>query len=134
MYKISKQIHFCYGDRLLRHKGKCARLHGHNGVAEIVCRSAELDKNRMVVDFDRVSETINAWIMNNLDHRMILSAKDPVAPLLKKQKEPFFEMSDDPTAEAMAELIFGHARRLGLPVVRVTMWETPSSSASYSPK
>jgi len=134
VYEIAKQIHFCYGHRLLRHKGKCARLHGHNGIAEIVCRRAALDANRMVVDFDRISESIKVWIMEHLDHRMILSAKDPLAPVLKKEKEPFYSLPDDPTAEAIAELLFGQAKRLGLPVVRVVVWETPTSSASYSSK
>lgn len=134
MYEVAKTIHFCYGHRLLKHKGKCARLHGHNAVAEIVCRTAELDSNRMVVDFERITGAIRDWIMKNLDHRMILSVRDPLAPVLKKQKEPFFPMSDDPTAEAIAELLFNQAKRSGLPVVRVVVWETPTSYASYSSK
>ena len=34
-HKITKKIDFCYGHRLLEHKGKCRNLHGHNGVLEI---------------------------------------------------------------------------------------------------
>ena len=88
MYSVVKQIHFCYGHRLLKHKGKCSHLHGHNAVAEIHCEAQRLDSNQMVVDFDRIKEALNAWIQNTLDHRMILSEKDPILGILKKMKEP----------------------------------------------
>ncbi|MES9926921.1 MAG: 6-carboxytetrahydropterin synthase, partial [Candidatus Thiodiazotropha sp. 6PDIVS] len=35
MYTVTKEIHFCYGHRLLNHKGKCRHLHGHNATAVI---------------------------------------------------------------------------------------------------
>ncbi len=131
MYEVAKQIHFCYGHRLLGHKGKCAHLHGHNGVAEILCRRPRLDANRMVIDFDRISESVKAWVMETLDHRMILNAKDPLVPFLKKSGELFFSLKGDPTAEAIAELLFNRAKRSGLPVHGVRVWETPFSCASY---
>ena len=31
MYRVYKDIHFCYGHRLLDYDGKCAHPHGHNG-------------------------------------------------------------------------------------------------------
>ena len=35
------------------------------------------------------------------------------------------------TVERIARLIFDHARESGLPVVKVTVWETPTSFATY---
>ena len=39
MYEVTQEIPFCYGHRLLLHAGKCARLHGHNGVARLTLRA-----------------------------------------------------------------------------------------------
>lgn len=132
MYQVSKQIHFCYGHRLLKHKGKCARLHGHNAVAEIVCETRDLDENKMVVDFEVISESLKVWINDTLDHRMILSRNDKLVAILKEWREPFYVIDDDPTAEMIAKLIFDEASRKKLPVKKVILWETPTSSASFS--
>ncbi|MBI3326298.1 MAG: 6-carboxytetrahydropterin synthase, partial [Nitrospinae bacterium] len=35
MYKITKELHFCYGHRLMDYQGQCAHPHGHNGKIEI---------------------------------------------------------------------------------------------------
>ena len=31
MFRVSREINFCYGHRLLNYPGKCCHLHGHNG-------------------------------------------------------------------------------------------------------
>ena len=46
--------------------------------------------------------------------------------------EPLYLVDTNPTAECLAQIIYQHAKEAGLPVVRVTLWETPSSYASYS--
>ena len=132
MYLVAKNISFSYGHRLLKHKGKCARLHGHNAVAEIHCASSKLNANAMVVDFDDIKKALKTWIEDTLDHRMILNRADVLAPMLKKIREPFYEMNGEPTAEAIAKLIFDRAHQKGLPVTKVVLWETSNSCAVYS--
>ena len=131
MYQVSKQISFCYGHRLLKHPGKCARLHGHNAVAEIVCASRALNSSQMVVDFEAITGALRSWIDSELDHRMILNRQDPLVPVLKKWHEPCFLTTGNPTAEAIAKLVFDRAKQAKLPVQKVVLWETPTSSASY---
>lgn len=132
MYTVLKEIHFCYGHRLLDYNGKCAHPHGHNGKIEIELESAALDKRGMVYDFGDIKEIVHRWVDRELDHRMILKKGDPLVPLLKGLNEPLYEMEDNPTAECLAKLIFSHARSQGLPIKRVTFSETASSCASYS--
>ncbi len=36
MFRLTQEIDFCYGHRLLNYSGKCRHLHGHNGRAVIV--------------------------------------------------------------------------------------------------
>jgi 6-pyruvoyltetrahydropterin/6-carboxytetrahydropterin synthase len=133
MYRVTKQIDFCYGHRLLDYRGKCRNLHGHNAKAEIELATSSLDRLGMVIDFEKIKRVVKDWIDRKLDHKMLLHEKDPFVPLLRKKKEPVFLMPCNPTAENIARLIYDYASKKGLPVLRVTLWETPSSFASYGP-
>jgi 6-pyruvoyltetrahydropterin/6-carboxytetrahydropterin synthase len=132
MYKVVKEIDFCYGHRLLNYHGKCAHPHGHNGKIEIELAARSLDARGMVYDFGDIKEIIQKWVNSELDHKMILKKNDPLVKTLKNLKEPIFLMDENPTAEALAKLIFDYAKSKKLPISKVTFWETQSSSASYS--
>ncbi len=131
MHSVTYDIHFSYGHRLFRHPGKCAHLHGHNGLAQIEVSSDGLDSRSMVVDFDQIKESIGRWIDENLDHKTILWEEDPLFALLKNAGETVVLIKEHPTAEVLARWIFQEARRRQLPVTKVTLWETPHSQASY---
>ncbi len=131
MFRVTKEIHFCYGHRLLNYDGKCRNLHGHNGKAVVTLETSALDSLGMVVDFTRIKRTIGAWIDEALDHRMILHRDDPALPELRRLGEPVVVMEVNPTAENLAKLIFEQAISQGLPVVEVTLWETENSFATY---
>ena len=131
MFRVTQEIHFCYGHRLLDYSGKCQHLHGHNGRAIIVLEGATLDERGMVVDFSDIKRSIRTWIEEELDHRMILSEKDPALPMLRELNEPMFIIPCNPTAENIAKLIYEYAAEQDLPVVEVSLWETPHSFATY---
>jgi 6-pyruvoyltetrahydropterin/6-carboxytetrahydropterin synthase len=130
-YLVTKVIEFAYGHRLLDHQGKCRYLHGHNGVLEVDVDAAELDEMGMVVDFGRITDVVKAWVDANLDHRMLLCRADPVVPLLQQAGEPLYLMDDNPTAENIARLVWEAARKQGLQVSEVRLWETGTSRATY---
>ena len=132
MYEVTQEIPFCYGHRLLLHAGKCARLHGHNGVARLTLRAAALDGGGMVVDFDQVAARVGGWIEQTLDHRMLLHEGDPaVAPLLAIN-EKLVTLPFHPTAENLARMIYDHAKAEGFPVAKVQVVEQPGSVATYT--
>jgi 6-pyruvoyltetrahydropterin/6-carboxytetrahydropterin synthase len=131
MYSVTKQIEFCYGHRLLDYDGVCRYPHGHNAVVEIEMRAESLDSRGMVVDFIDIKRAIKAWIDRELDHRMILRHDDPLAKVLQEMGEPVYVLDSNPTAERIAKLMFDVSREHGLPVSKVTLWETPSSWATY---
>ena len=131
MHKIKKTFHLAYGHRLLDHKGKCASLHGPNGVVEITLKASKLNGEHMVMDFTELGTRVKDWLDANLDHKVILSQKDPLLKVLKKENQACFETAQNPTAEILAELIFRKLKGLGLRVHEVAFWETPTSMASY---
>ena len=131
MFRVVREIEFCYGHRLLNYDGKCRYLHGHNGKAVIALEGEHLDQRGMVVDFSDIKKQVSAWIDSNLDHRMILNKADPVVKYLQQQGEPIFLIDANPTAENIAKLIFDFAKSQKLPVAEVSLWETFKSYATY---
>jgi len=131
MYRVTQEIDFCYGHRLLNYSGKCRHLHGHNGRAIIVLEGEELDERGMLVDFGDIKAKLRTWIDDNLDHRMILCDRDPVLPTLQEMGEPLHIIDVNPTAESIAKVIYQRAVEFELPVLEVSLWETPRSRATY---
>jgi 6-pyruvoyltetrahydropterin/6-carboxytetrahydropterin synthase len=131
MYSVTKPIDFCYGHRLLDYDGICKHPHGHNATAEIEVRTGSLDNRNMVCDFSDIKRIVKGWIDAELDHKMLLRHDDPLVAPLKQLGEPVYLLDSNPTVERIAKLIFDKAVESGLPVVRVTVWETPTSFAEY---
>ena len=132
MYSVTKRIEFCYGHRLLDYDGMCRHPHGHNAVAEIELRAESLDARNMVADFGDIKRLVKGWVDRELDHRMILRHDDPLVNSLRELGEPVYVIDSNPTAERIARLLYDISREQGLPAVRVTVWETPSSWATYA--
>lgn len=132
MYSVTKRIDFCYGHRLLDYEGVCRHPHGHNAVVEVEIRTDALDRRNMVADFSDIKRVMKDWIDRELDHKMILRSDDPLTPILQTMGEPVYVVDSNPTVERIARLIFDVARDQGLPVARITVWETPTSWATYS--
>ena len=131
MYSVTKRIDFCYGHRLLDYEGVCRHPHGHNAVVEIEVCADTLDHRNMVCDFGDIKRIVKGWIDAELDHRMVLRRDDPLVAALQALGEPVFLVDSNPTVEQMARLIYDYAESQNLPVVRVTVWETPTSYAEY---
>jgi 6-pyruvoyltetrahydropterin/6-carboxytetrahydropterin synthase len=131
MYSVTKRIDFCYGHRLLDYDGICKHPHGHNAVVEIEVRTSQLDGRNMVIDFSDIKRIVKGWIDRELDHKMVLRHDDPLVKPLQALGEPIFLVDSNPTVERIAKLIFDAAASEKLPVVRVKVWETPTSYAEY---
>jgi 6-pyruvoyltetrahydropterin/6-carboxytetrahydropterin synthase len=131
MYSVTKRIDFCYGHRLLEYEGVCQHPHGHNAVAEIEIHTDALDARNMVVDFSDIKRIVKGWIDREIDHRMVLRHDDPLVAPLEALGEPMYLLDSNPTVERIARLIFDYATSQGLPVLRVKVWETPTSVAEY---
>ena len=132
MFRVSREILFCYGHRLLNYDGKCRHLHGHNGKAVIVLEASTLDERGMLVDFSDIKARVQRWIDENLDHNMLLRHDDPLLPVLQERGERVFVMDENPTAENIARLIFEKTAEFGFPVREVLLWETEHCNAAYS--
>lgn len=132
MYSITKEIHFCYGHRLMRHPGKCKNLHGHSVKAAITVTASQLNEQGMVCDFADIKHPLSHYIDSELDHNLLLQSGDPLIEYLIQCGERFTVLDAPPTAEVLARMIYEQARRVGLAVTSVTLWETASACARYA--
>jgi 6-pyruvoyltetrahydropterin/6-carboxytetrahydropterin synthase len=132
MYRVTREVLFCFGHRLMNYDGKCRNLHGHNARAVLTFAAATLDHMGMVLDSVDIKRSMGTWIDATLDHKMILHEIDPLVPLLRAAGDPVFTIPANPTTENLAKLLFDRAAELGLPIVEVTLWETEHFSATYT--
>ncbi len=131
MYRVTEEVRFCYGHRLMEYEGLCARIHGHNARVVIELSAPELDKKGFVADFLDIERSGKDWILAAFDHRLILREDDPVIPFLKEAGEVFVTLPVNPSAENFARIIFDHLREQGAPVTAVRFYETETSIATY---
>jgi 6-pyruvoyltetrahydropterin/6-carboxytetrahydropterin synthase len=117
MYELTVEAQFDSAHNLRRYDGPCENLHGHTYRAQVSYQGSELNELGILVDFKQLKDTL-AEVVSYLDHRYLNEL-----PEFKEQ---------NPTAENIARVIFQRIRGiLGDGISKVTVWETPTSSASY---
>ena len=121
MYTISVQAHYDAAHRLRHHEGKCARLHGHRYVVEVVVQAPEVGENGMVCDFADLKGHLKA-LVERFDHQCL------------EDIPPFDDLES--TAENQARYFFDELKRRlpaeirdGLVYARVS--ESPGQWAQY---
>ena len=82
MYYIKKTIEISGAHQLeLDYPSKCTSLRGHNWTITVYCKSEELDRNGMIIDFSEIKRLI----ADPLDHQVLNNV-----------------LPDNPTAENLA--------------------------------
>jgi 6-pyruvoyltetrahydropterin/6-carboxytetrahydropterin synthase len=132
MFRVTREFEFCFAHRLMNYQGKCQNLHGHNAKACITLEAMSLDQLGMVVDFVEIKRVVGTWIDATFDHTLLLHKDDPLVDLLSNAGEKVLALGVTPTTENLAKMIYEYAEECDLPVVEVTLWETPYSYATYS--
>ncbi|MER6434647.1 6-carboxytetrahydropterin synthase [Streptomyces sp900105245] len=98
--------------------GKCVNLHGHSWQCEVVFSAPAL-QDGVVIDFSGLKSEVRGWIDRYLDHGAMLSADDPLVPVLQAEgsrlfrfgaadPEPYERFAKDlswPTVESVAMVI-----------------------------
>ena len=113
MYNLTFRRHFSAAHYVENYEGKCANLHGHTWVVEIVL-SGETLVNGMLVDFGVAKELLDAILP---DHTSLNDRYD-----------------FNPTAENLACYFYNNYHiPQNVTLESVTVWESDSCSATYSP-
>lgn len=119
MISVTKIFEFAAAHCLPNHEGLCQNLHGHGFRLEIEVTGqvkTEGPETGMIIDFSDLKEIVNDLIISRLDHSYL---NDKFA---------------NPTAETMVERIADLLQSewiLSCSLVRVRLWETPTSYAEW---
>lgn len=119
MYKVKVRSEFSGAHNLRGYKGKCEDLHGHNWDVEVEVAAGDLDAAGMIIDFKDLKTLLDETVAG-MDHKHL------------NEMEYFKRVN--PTSENIARYIYESIleKRPDLGLEAVTVWETGSSSATYS--
>ena len=131
MTTVTKEVTFDAAHRLSFHKGKCFNLHGHTYKLCLTLKGEELE-NGMVKDFYEIKKALNE-VVEAFDHTTMLYGENPVnqqlIAVLSNLEMRVVVFPFEPTVENMAKYFAERFKYNGLPVLKVTMYETPTSYA-----
>ena len=137
MYYIKTEESFDSAHFLAGYEGKCHNLHGHRWrVVATVCGdslSEEKQTHSMLYDFKDIKASLRD-ICDELDHCMIYekgSLKPATVEALKSEGFRLVELEFRPTAEKIAEYIYGRLEEEEYTLHRVEVYETPNNCAIY---
>jgi 6-pyruvoyltetrahydropterin/6-carboxytetrahydropterin synthase len=124
MFEITVEESFAAGHYLREYKGKCENPHGHNYRVRVKLAGQELDKAGLLVDFKDLKELMKP-VIERLDHQMMndLTPFTTVNPSAENLAKHFYEE----TSAKLKSVTNGRVR-----VKEVTVWETDSTTATYS--
>ena len=117
MYEITIEDSFDAAHCLPNDKGICRRLHGHTYRVQARFRFATLGTDGMAIDFRKAKADLRAAI-DIMDHHYM-------------NELPEF-LAQNPTAENVAKIIFDRIKSGERSISSVSVWETPTSCATYS--
>lgn len=117
MYEIAIEDTFDAAHCLRDYEGTCSRLHGHTYRVRAAFRFADLEDSGLAFDF-RKAKAVLREILDYLDHQYINDL-------------PEFSVRN-PSAEAIAKLVYDKVRLSVPQTYSVSIWETPTSCATYS--
>lgn len=134
MLTVTKSFSWSMAHRLGKgYTGKCQHLHGHTYRAEITC-GGPINEIGMVVDFDQIKKHVQYWIMDRLDHAIVIAPHDKELrewAQHESQKHYLLPSScDNSTAECLAILL--SSVTVALPVTKVRVYETDDSWAEWT--
>lgn len=116
MFELKAQMYFSAAHHLLNYNGKCENMHGHNWLVEAFVSGTELDKSNILVDYKVIKSNLKE-VLDYLDHKDI------------NELPEFSGIS--PSSETIAKYIYGKMKEKIPQTSKVSVWETPTSCASY---
>ena len=125
MFEVSVEETFAAGHALRGYKGKCENPHGHNYRVRVVLKGKDLDSIGLLYDFKDVKQIIAATV-DRLDHKFMndIPPFDTINPSAENLARYFY----DESVRLLAERLPAN----GVAVKTVTVWETDTTTATYS--
>jgi len=132
-----KKYHFYAAHRNETLDDKCKNIHGHTYYVEVELFFKTPTNGEITMLFSDVDKKIDP-IIQDFDHGMLINVFDPLYPYLKaaQQDSKINELKliefDCPTSvESLAKALFQAVKKTGLPISKISIQETTSSTINY---
>ena len=116
MFELKAQMYFAAAHHLLNYDGECENQHGHNWLVEAYVCGSKLDKSNILIDYKVLKRELKE-VLNLLDHKDI-------------NELPYFA-GVSPSSEMISKFIYGEMKKRISLISKVSVWETPTSCATY---
>jgi 6-pyruvoyltetrahydropterin/6-carboxytetrahydropterin synthase len=116
MWEIKVEKYFAAAHHLLNYEGDCENQHGHNWKVEVYVRGEKLDKSNILIDFKVLKKFLDE-VLDLLDHKDL-------------NKLEFFK-NQSPSSELISKFIYEKMQEKTPLIYKVSVWETPTSCATY---
>ena len=116
MFEVMTESHFSAAHHLLNYEGECENQHGHNWLVEAYVQGTELDKSNILIDFKVLKRELKA-VLDLLDH--------------KDLNELAYFKGQSPSSEMISKFIYDKMKEKINIISKVSVWETPTSCATY---
>ena len=116
MFELKAQMYFAAAPHLLNYDGECENQHGHNWLVEAYVKGDKLDKSNILIDYKVLKREMKA-VLDLLDHKDI-------------NELPYFE-GQSPSSEMISRFIYTKLKEKISLISKISVWETPTSCASY---
>jgi 6-pyruvoyltetrahydropterin/6-carboxytetrahydropterin synthase len=120
MYEVKIVTQFAAAHRLENFYGKCEALHGHNWKVEVFLVGKTLDQAGLLMDFGVVKARTNE-VLEEIDHKYL----NELAAF--QDRNPSSENLACYLYERLGAILNGD----GVQILRVNVWESDNSCASY---
>lgn len=137
MYIITTEASFDSAHFLAGYNGKCKNIHGHRWTIKLEVFGENLNTNEhlrgMVTDFGDIKKELRE-LADYFDHSLIIekgSMREATLTSLKEDGFRIIEIDFRPTAENFSKYIYDYFKTKEFNVNQVTIYETPSNSATY---
>lgn len=135
--RISREIEINAAHRLMHHAGQCSNIHGHR-YRIIATVEGEQGDNGMVADFADLKDAMLRCIDDPCDHATIACTSDEVMNTVSAaltistdHEQKFYWVQFETTVENLAEHWFALLCYQVVGLVELTVYETPTCSATY---
>lgn len=128
---VTREFVFDAAHRLMHHPGKCKNIHGHTYKVLVTVSGDIHPTTGIVMDFKDLKTAVTP-IIDEFDHKLILNYDDKEAIYARPGADDVMRLMDgEPTAENTAVYIAGVLKELGFNVIKVQVYETPTSHATW---
>ncbi|MCD7959772.1 MAG: 6-carboxytetrahydropterin synthase QueD [Ruminococcus sp.] len=137
MYHLKTSATFDSAHFLSGYQGKCANLHGHTWRIDVEIASEQLEwegeKRGMLLDFNDLKKIVKN-LADSFDHTLIYEENTLQNTTVEALSAEGFHLTTvpfRPTAECFAKHFYTNLKDSGLPIYRITVYETPNNCATY---